>query len=92
MVDESVPGADTTWQTQGVAYGAQIVAESVENGIRTLKYISRSNALVGAMMPANASLSKATGYMSKVGGRRRCPRRSMSLSRRSMSGAPAIQS
>ncbi|MBS0190574.1 MAG: RHS repeat protein, partial [Planctomycetes bacterium] len=27
VVDESVPGADTTWQTQGVAYGAQIVAE-----------------------------------------------------------------
>ncbi len=57
------PALHPTCQTQGVVYGAQIVGEFIDAEQRPyLGYISRSNALVGAMMSVNPDSETRDGW------------------------------
>ncbi|MBX3379986.1 MAG: hypothetical protein KF805_07810 [Phycisphaeraceae bacterium] len=63
--DDSSGGENTTWQTQGAIYGAEIVAEAPHesDGLPSIEWISRSNALVGAMLSTNPGTTINNGSM-----------------------------
>jgi len=60
--------ASASWQTQGAIYGAEVVAESIDenDGYPTMHWVSRNNALVGAMLSTDPGKHVGTGSMEPI--------------------------